>query len=424
MSAHRDPGGARFVRDWRRNAARLSAHGLYRPSDEHDACGVGLVAAIDGRPRRAGVEAGLEALKSVWHRGAVDADGMTGDGAGIHVQIPQEFFKEHVRRTGHVPLEGRMAVGMVFLPRTDLAAQERCRCIAEAEILNFGYTIYGWRQVPIEVAVIGEKASANRPEIEQIMIANSAGVDDKSFERDLYVIRRRIEKAADAESIQDFYICSLSCRSVIYKGMFLAEQLSAFYPDLEDARFTSNFAIFHQRYSTNTFPTWHLAQPFRVLAHNGEINTLLGNVNWMKSHETRMAHETLGEHMESIKPVVQPGASDSAVLDSVFEVMVRSDHDLPLVKAMLIPEAWSHKSSMPQAHRDLFHYCNAVMEPWDGPAAIAAFGGRWVLAGMDRNGLRPMRYTVTTDRLLFVGSEAGMVHLDESPPRAGSARAR
>ncbi len=414
MSANRDTDGARVIGDWRRNAAHLAAHGLYRPEDEHDACGVGLVAAIDGRPRRAVVEAGIEALKSVWHRGAVDADGKTGDGAGIHVQIPQAFFKEHVRRTGHVPLEGRMAVGMVFLPRTDLAAQERCRCIAEAEILNFGYTIYGWRQVPIDVAVIGEKANANRPEIEQIMITNSAGVDDKSFERDLYVIRRRIEKAADAESIKDFYICSLSCRSVIYKGMFLAEQLSAFYPDLEDARFTSNFAIFHQRYSTNTFPAWHLAQPFRVLAHNGEINTLLGNINWMKSHETRMAHETLGEHMESIKPVVQPGASDSAVLDSVFEVMVRSDHDLPLVKAMLIPEAWSHKSSMPQAHRDLFHYCNAVMEPWDGPAAIAAFGGRWVLAGMDRNGLRPMRYTVTADGLLFVGSEAGMVQLDEA----------
>jgi glutamate synthase (NADPH/NADH) large chain len=406
--------GEKEVADWRRNADHLAAHGLYDPSQEHDACGVGLVVAIDGQPRRAVVEAAIHALGSIWHRGAVDADGKTGDGAGIHVQIPQDFFKEHVRRTGHVPLDDRLAVGMVFLPRTDLAAQERCRCIVEAEILNFGYTIYGWRQVPVNVAVIGEKANANRPEIEQIMIANSRGVDEKAFERDLYIIRRRIEKAARAESIKDLYICTLSCRSIIYKGMFLAEQLTAFYPDLSDARFESNFAIFHQRYSTNTFPAWHLAQPFRVLAHNGEINTLLGNINWMRSHETRMAHDDLGDHMEDVKPIVQPDASDSAVLDSVFEVMARTDHDLPLVKAMLIPEAWSHKFSMPQAHRDLYHYCNAVMEPWDGPAAIAAYGGRWVLAGLDRNGLRPLRYTITNDGLLFVGSEAGMVPVEES----------
>ena len=409
--------GAKEMDLWRRNAAHLAAHGLYDPAQERDACGVGLVVAIDGTPRRAVVDAAIQALRSIWHRGAVDADGKTGDGAGIHVQIPQEFFKEHVRRTGHVPLEGRLAVGMVFLPRTDLAAQERCRCIVEAEILNFGYTIYGWRQVPVNVAVIGEKANANRPEIEQIMIANSRGLDEKAFERDLYVIRRRIEKAARAESIKDLYICSLSCRSIIYKGMFLAEQLTAFYPDLGAARFESNFAIFHQRYSTNTFPTWHLAQPFRVLAHNGEINTLLGNVNWMKSHETRMAHDDLGEHMEDVKPIVQPDASDSAVLDSAFEIMVRTNHDLPLVKAMLIPEAWSHKFSMPQAHRDLYHYCNAVMEPWDGPAAIAAYGGRWALAGLDRNGLRPLRYTITGDGLLFVGSEAGMVPVEESEVR-------
>ncbi|MGE0092998.1 MAG: glutamate synthase large subunit [Alphaproteobacteria bacterium] len=406
--------GERFIAEWRQNAEHLTERGLYDPAEERDSCGVGLVVAIDGKPRRSVVEAGITALKCLWHRGAVDADGKTGDGAGIHVQIPQDFYKEHVRRMGHEPREGRLAVGMVFLPRTDLAAQERCRCIVEAEILNFGYRIYGWRQVPINVGVVGEKANASRPEIEQIIIYNSRGVSDRLFERDLYIIRRRIEKAALQETIKEFYICSLSCRSVIYKGMFLAEQLTAFYPDLLDERFVSNFAIYHQRYSTNTFPTWPLAQPFRVIAHNGEINTLLGNVNWMKAHEPRMAHEFFGEYMDDLKPLIQPGGSDSAALDAVFEVMARSLRSLPLVKAMLMPEAWTAESPIPQEHKDLYAYANAVMEPWDGPAAIAAFGGVWALAGMDRNGLRPLRYTLTRDGLLVVGSETGMVRLEES----------
>jgi len=398
---------------WREQAARLAAEGLYDPAFEHDACGVGLVAAIDGKPRREVVEAGIDALKSVWHRGAVDADGKTGDGAGIHVQIPQDFFKEHVRRTGHEVLPRRLAIGMVFLPRTHHAAQERCRTIVESEILRFGYYIYGWRQVPVNTSVIGEKANATRPEIEQIMIANTKGVSDLQFEIDLYIIRRRIENGVLAEHIRDFYICSLSCRSVIYKGMFLAEQLTAFYPDLLDERFVSNFAIYHQRYSTNTFPTWPLAQPFRVLAHNGEINTLRGNINWMRAHEARMTSEAFGDYIDDIRPVIQAGSSDSAALDAAAEVMVRAGRSLPMVKTMLIPDAWSHKPSMKQSHRDLYAYSNIVMEPWDGPAAIAAFGGRWVLAGMDRNGLRPMRYTVTGDGLLLVGSETGMVRLDE-----------
>ncbi len=403
-----------FTDSWKRNAARLAAAHVYDPAQEHDACGVGLVAAIDGKPRRKVVEAGIEALKAVWHRGAVDADGKTGDGAGIHVQIPQDFFKEHIQRTGHETGKGRLAVGMVFLPRTDLAAQERCRSIVESEILRFGHTIYGWRQVPVNVEVIGEKANATRPEIEQIMISNERNVDDAQFEIDLFVIRRRIEKAVLAENITEFYICSLSCRSLIYKGMFLAEQLSAFYPDLLDDRFVSNFAIYHQRYSTNTFPTWKLAQPFRVLAHNGEINTLLGNVNWMKSHETRLDNPAYGDYIADLKPIIQLGSSDSAALDAGFEVLVRAGRALPTVKSLMIPEAWSNSKSMPAAHREFYTYASAVMEPWDGPAAICAFSGRWVLAGMDRNGLRPLRYCITGDGLLFAGSETGMVRLEET----------
>ena len=269
--------GARPTKAADAKASRARTASTIPADEEHDACGVGLVASIDGKPRREVVEAGIEALKAVWHRGAVDADGKTGDGAGIHVQIPQDFF----RSTSRAPATSRargacIGVGMVFLPRTDFAAQERCRVIVEREILNFGYRIYGWRQVPVNTDgdrregqrhPARDRADHDRQQPRQV-------TDDKQFEVDLYVIRRRIEKAAQEESIKDFYICSLSCRSIIYKGMFLAEQLTAFYPDLLDERFVSNFAIFHQRYSTNTFPTWWLAQPFRVLAHNGEINTL------------------------------------------------------------------------------------------------------------------------------------------------------
>ena len=399
---------------WRRNAAHLSEKGLYDPADEHDACGVGLIASLDGTPRREVVEAAVAALKAIWHRGAVDADGKTGDGAGIHVQIPQDFFREHVRRSGQIAGNARIAIGMVFLPRTDLSAQERCRVIVEREILGYGYTIFGWRQVPVNIEVIGEKANGTRPEIEQIMISNSRGADEETFENDLYIIRRRIEKAAIEEQIKELYVCSMSCRSLIYKGMFLAEQLTAFYPDLLDARFVSNFAIYHQRYSTNTFPTWQLAQPFRVIAHNGEINTLKGNLNWMKAHETRMATPIYGGNMADVKPVIQPGGSDSAMLDNVFEALVGVGRNLPMVKTLMIPDAWVGRKSMPETHRNLYSYCNSVMEPWDGPAAICAFGGNWAIAGMDRNGLRPMRYAVTKDGMLVAGSEAGMVRLNEA----------
>ncbi|HUT48770.1 MAG TPA: glutamate synthase large subunit [Alphaproteobacteria bacterium] len=398
---------------WQAQAARLAAEGLYDPANEHDNCGVGMVVSIDGTPRRDVVVAGIDALKAVWHRGAVDADGKTGDGAGIHVQIPQEFFKQHVERTGHEVLHGRLGVGMIFLPRTDFAAQEACRSIVESEVLGFGYVIYGWRQVPVDVSVIGEKARATRPEIEQIMIANTKDASDSQFETDLYVMRRRIENAVLAANISDFYIASLSCRSVIYKGMFLAEQLTHFYPDLLDEGFISNFAIYHQRYSTNTFPTWPLAQPFRVLAHNGEINTLRGNMRWMKSHEPRLASDIFGDAIDDIKPIVQPGSSDSAALDAVFELLVRGGRSLPMTKTLMIPDSWSYRKSVPEDHQALYAYANSVMEPWDGPAAICAFGGRWVLAGMDRNGLRPLRYTVTGDGLLIVGSETGMVKVNE-----------
>ncbi|WP_170438843.1 glutamate synthase large subunit [Ruegeria arenilitoris] len=394
----------------------MAENGLYSEQEEHSSCGVGLVVSVDGKKSRKVVEAGINALKAIWHRGAVDADGKTGDGAGIHVQIPAPFFYDQIRRTGHEPkMDELIAVGQVFLPRTDFGAQERCRTIVETEVLRMGYYIYGWRHVPVDVTCLGEKANATRPEIEQILISNSKGVDEDTFERELYVIRRRIEKAAAAAGISGLYLASLSCRSIIYKGMMLAEQVAVFYPDLMDERFESAFAIYHQRYSTNTFPQWWLAQPFRMLAHNGEINTLKGNINWMKSHEIRMASATFGDYAEDIKPIIAGGSSDSAALDSVFEVLVRAGRSAPMAKTMLVPESWSKQAvELPQAWRDMYSYCNSVMEPWDGPAALAMTDGRWVCAGLDRNGLRPMRYVVTGDGLVIAGSEAGMVPIDEA----------
>lgn len=405
----------------REEAARewMAEHSLYRTEDEHSSCGVGLVVSIDGRASRKVVANGIEALRAVWHRGAVDADGKTGDGAGIHVQIPVRFFYDQVRRTGHEPDPKKLiAVGQVFLPRTDFGAQEICRTIVETEVLRMGHYIYGWRHVPVNTEVLGEKANATRPEIEQILIRCEKEIDQEQFERELYIIRRRIEKAAIAAQIAGMYLCSLSCRSVIYKGMMLAEQVAVFYPDLMDERFESAFAIYHQRYSTNTFPQWALAQPFRMLAHNGEINTLKGNVNWMRSHEIRMASSAFGEMAEDIKPIIPAGTSDSGALDSVFEVLVRSGRSAPMTKTMLVPEAWSKATTnMPKAWADMYAYCNSVMEPWDGPAALAMTDGRWVCGGLDRNGLRPMRYVVTGDGLLIAGSEAGMVPVDEAVVR-------
>ena len=388
----------------------------YDPSSERDNCGVGLVCAIDGQPRREVVELAIKALKAVWHRGAVDADGKTGDGAGILLSVPQDFFINQVKNTGHTPRPGPIAVGQVFLPRTDLGAQEAARTIVESEALRFGFYIYGWRQVPVNTSVIGEKANATRPEIEQIMLSPPAGMEGEALERALYLCRKRIEKKVAASAINEFYICSLSARSLIYKGMFLAESIDAFYPDLRDERFSAAVAIFHQRYSTNTFPQWRLAQPFRMLAHNGEINTFKGNANWMKSHEIRMAAQAFGAFGEDVKPVIQPSGSDSAALDNTFEILVRAGRDAPMAKALLIPEAWASKSDaqMKPEHRALYSYCNAVMEPWDGPAAVCATDGRWVVAGKDRNGLRPLRVAYTDDGLVIMGSEAGMCGVAES----------
>ncbi len=401
------------VSTYLRRRDALTAANAYEPSSERDACGVGLVAALDAEPRREIVDMAIAALKAVWHRGAVDADGKTGDGAGIRLNVPQELFRAFVERTGHKAGEEDICVGMVFLPRTNFGAQDAARAIVESEILQRGFYIYGWRQVPVQARVLGAKANATRPDVEQILFCDPKGRSQDELDRILYVVRRRIEKRAREQGLHELYICSLSSQDVVYKGMFLAQEIDNFYPDLQDERFISRVAIFHQRYSTNTFPEWRLAQPFRMLAHNGEINTLKGNVNWMKSHEIPMAAEVFGDDGDDIKPVIQPGSSDSATLDQVFELLVRAGRSAPMAKTLLIPEAWSKRASvMPQKWRALYEYCNAVMEPWDGPAGVAAYDGRWAIAGLDRNGLRPLRYAITDDGILAVGSEAGMCPLE------------
>ncbi|MBY0563806.1 MAG: glutamate synthase large subunit [Hyphomonadaceae bacterium] len=401
---------ARYLRE----RERLMREGLYRVEQERDACGVGLIAAIDGAPRREIVTHAISALKAVWHRGAVDADGKTGDGAGIMIEPSQAFFSAEVERTGHTAGNRPVFVGQIFLPRTDLAAQERARVIVESEIIRAGFALYGWRQTPIDASVLGDKANATRPEIEQVLLCDPRERDTEAVDHDLYLCRRRIEKRALRDNVIDLYVCSLSATRLVYKGMFLAQHIDAFYPDLRDERFISRVALYHQRYSTNTFPTWRLAQPLRMLCHNGEINTLRGNINWMKSHEIRMTSDAFGAADADVKPVIQPGGSDSAALDNVFEVLVRAGRAAPMAKSLLIPEAWAKSTVMSDEHRAFYAYCNAVMEPWDGPAALAMFDGRWAVVGLDRNGLRPLRYALTSDGLLAAGSETGMCPLDEA----------
>ncbi|PDH19021.1 MAG: glutamate synthase large subunit [Pelagibacterales bacterium MED-G44] len=402
------------MENYKKNFELLSKNHVYSTEMEHDSCGVGLISSTEGKKSRAVVEYGIEALKAVWHRGAVDADGKTGDGAGIHLEIPKDFFIEKIQVTGHDYDNSEICVGMIFLPRNDYSSQESCKTIVESELTKNNFSIYGWRQVPVNPKVLGEKALQTMPEIIQVLFrSNDKNLLDKELERKIYEIRKRIENKAFEMSLNDFYVCSISSKSIIYKGMFLAEAISDFYLDLKDQRFISRYAIFHQRFSTNTAPSWSLAQPFRAIAHNGEINTYKGNKNWMKIHEQEM-NSPLFDDLNNLKPVIRKGVSDSAALDNVFELLNKSGQPAPLAKLMLVPDAWSKKNkTLPKNHQQLFNFLNSTMEPWDGPAAIAATDNEWVIAANDRNGLRPLRYAITKDKLLFAGSETGMIELNE-----------
>ena len=399
--------------------------GLYDPAFEHDACGVGFVVDIAGRRSHAVIARGLEVLINLQHRGACGSDPNTGDGAGILIQMPDRFLRKALRRADiTLPAPGTYGAGMVFLPE-DHSARARLRRLFERTVTEEGQTVLGWRSVPVDDATLGPSAIASRPVIQQIFIGASAAVtaalegDPMAFERRLYVIRKRVEHAVDAlpdGHRQRFYVASLSSRTLIYKGMLTAGQIGPTFPDLSDGDMESALALVHQRFSTNTFPSWPLAHPYRLVAHNGEINTLRGNINWMRAREGLLASPLFGplqEDLRKLLPIVREGGSDTATFDNVLELLVMAGRSLPHALLMMIPEPWSGHEQMDPALKAFYEYHSALMEPWDGPAAIAFTDGRLIGAVLDRNGLRPLRYCVTRDGTVVMASEAGV--LDFAP---------
>ena len=384
--------------------------GLYDPAHEHDACGVGFLVNASGAKSHAIVERGVEVLKNLLHRGATGADLNTGDGAGLLFQVPDRFFRK-VCATVVLPAEGAYGVGMCFLPG-DSAAGSRCRELVAERAGAEGFALLGWREVPTDGSVLGEKARAEQPVIAQCFVS-SDGLDGDALERRLYVLRREIEKGVTAALGPDsgFYVASLSCRTIVYKGLMMATQVPGFYADLNDPDLETAIVVVHQRYSTNTFPSWPLAQPFRYLAHNGEINTLRGNRNGMRSRERNLKSDVLGADIAKVVPVIQEGGSDSACLDNVLELLACGGRSLHHAMMMLIPQAWGAKYPMGPDLRGFFEYHAGLMEPWDGPAAVAFTDGRYVGAMLDRNGLRPARYTMTHDGFIVFASEAGVLDL-------------
>ena len=390
--------------------------GLYDPTLEHDACGVGFVANINGQKSHPIIRMGLEVLVNLTHRGAAGSDPLTGDGAGLLMQVPDAFLRAECQSLRiNLPPEGEYGVGMIFLPK-EPRSQGSFRRYVEQIVAEEGQILLGWRRVPISPdARIGYTAKASEPTIYQVFVGQRHKPDDADelwLERKLFIIRRRIENAVlgySKEEVNAFHIASMSSRTLLYKGMFLAEQVSAYYPDLSDPSVVSAFAMVHQRYATNTFPTWDLAQPFRMICHNGEINTLRGNINWMHAREAALSSPLFGDSVKKLFPIVPEGISDSASFDRALEFLVLSGRSLPHAMMMMIPEAWENHKHMDSDRKAFYQYHGAVMEPWDGPAAVAFADGRYIGATLDRNGLRPARYLLTKSGLCVMASEAGTI---------------
>ena len=386
--------------------------GLYHPRNEHDACGMGLVASIKGEKSHDIIRKGLEVLINLTHRGAAGCDPETGDGAGILIQVPHVFFARECGELGiQLPGPGAYGVAMVFLP-VDKHSRLQCEGVFERIAQAKGLKVLGWRDTPVNGDAIGREARASQPYIEQFFVARPDGMDEETFERALYLVRRRTENemaASDIEGKDDFYIPSFSCRTIIYKGLMLAPQIEKFYFELANPLVTSALCLVHQRFSTNTFPSWKLAHPYRYVAHNGEINTIRGNISWMNARQSVLDSPLHGERIKELFPVVTPDGSDSGSLDNAVEFLFQSGRSLPHVMAMLIPEAWAGNPDMDEDKRAFYEYHASLMEPWDGPAAIAFTDGRVVGATLDRNGLRPGRYIVTKDDLVVLASEAGVL---------------
>jgi len=392
--------------------------GLYDPQFEHDSCGVGFVCNIKGKQSNEIVKQGLEVLRRLSHRGATGADPKTGDGAGLLIQFPHEFFVSACAKDNLVlPAGGEYASGLVFLPK-DAKEHQFCKETFTKIIAAQGQVLLGWRKVPVNNADIGQSAKDSQPEIEQVFIGKNKKVKDLlAFERKLYIIRKQVENIIRASRIKQksfFYIPSLSSRTFIYKGLLTPQQVENFFTDLSSPKIKSALALVHSRYSTNTFPTWDLSQPFRFIAHNGEINTLRGNINWMRSRESLLKDPLLGAELKKILPVIVPGGSDSATIDNVFELLVLSGRSLPQAISMLIPAAWQQNNLLSKEVKAFYQYHSCLMEPWDGPAAMAFTDGQSIGAVLDRNGLRPCRYIVTKNDFVVMASEVGVLDIDPS----------
>ena len=388
---------------------RILPSPLYNPDFEHDACGVGFIAKISGERSHDVVEKAIAALKSLAHRGAIDADAVTGDGAGILTQIPYELLKEYLEKKKK-PLfrDSDLGVGMIFLPKDDYASAHAKKLVEQA-VKGEGLAWLCWRDVPTDDTCLGRKALETKPQIVQALVAKKDEISDDEFNRKLFLAQKTVERKAIEASIEGFYICSFSSRTIVYKGLFNAPQVKKFYHDLKSPKFTSAFAIFHQRYSTNTFPTWHLAHPFRMLAHNGEINTIRGNRNLMRARERSTAHGIWGDRFSDLRPLVQPSMSDSATFDNALQLITLGGRDPLHACLMMMPMAWEKDKSLSPEARAFFRYHACMIEPWDGPAAMVYTDGRVVGAALDRNGLRPARYKVFDDGIVILASEAGLV---------------
>ena len=393
--------------------------GLYDPAHEHDACGVGFVVDLRGRKSHTIVEQGIQVLLNLQHRGACGCEENTGDGAGLLMQMPHKFLEQECDALGiKLPAYEEYGVGMVFLPRAE-ESRRQCEALIEQIVGEEGQGVLGWRNVPTDDSPIGPSAKAGEPVVRQIFIARSGDLyDAPAFERKLYVIRQRVEHAVKASAIAErdmFYIPSLSYKTIVYKGMLKSDQVTTFYPDIVNPAVESALAMVHSRFSTNTFPNWARAHPYRYLCHNGEINTLRGNINWMHARESLFESDLFGADMRKVLPVIDDEGSDSAMFDNALEILTLAGRPLPHAMMMMIPEPWSGHESMSAEKRAFYEYHASLMEPWDGPASMAFTDGLRIGAVLDRNGLRPSRYYVTKDDLVVMASEVGV--LDIPPER-------
>ena len=398
---------------------RPTAQGLYNPNHEHDACGVGFVAHIKGKKTHEIISQGLKILENLDHRGAVGADPLMGDGAGILIQIPDALYRAEMKKQGvNLPPVGEYGVGMIFLPK-ESASRLACEQELERTVRQEGQIVLGWRDVPIDVKMpMSPTVKKTEPVIRQIFIGRGREImTTDALERKLYVIRKTGSHAIQDLHLKhgkEYFVASMSARTIVYKGLLLASQVGAYYCDLQDSKAVSALALVHQRFSTNTFPAWELAHPYRLIAHNGEINTVKGNVNWINARTGAISSPVLGDDLQKLWPLIYPGQSDTASFDNCLELLVMSGYPLAQAMMMMIPEAWEQHTLMDENRRAFYEYHAAMMEPWDGPAAIAFTDGRQIGATLDRNGLRPARYYVTDDDLVIMASEAGVLPIPEN----------